>query len=280
MSPIVGLAGIGAQQAGDDREERRFTGPVGPEDGDGLGRSEAEGDLEAPCGKGCVQLKGHRECPFRCHAKARAPVGEPDDGHRHGDQQEGERDGGVGVGFALQIDLQRQGAGDALQAAGEGQGGTEFAQAAGEGQNGAGGQAGEHQRDGHPAQHRARARPEGRGDRLVLVAGGAQGAFEADHQERQGNEGLGEDDGGGGEGDLDSGQFQAFAQESLAAEGVEQGDASHHGRQDQRQQDEGPEQALARERAPGQDECERHAEDDAGGGARRGGAQAQAERGE
>ena len=115
-------------------------------------------------------MEGHCGRPFRCRAGARAPVGEPDDGDRHGDQHEGKRDGGVGVGFALQVDFQRQGAGHALQAAGEGQGGTEFAEAAGEGQHGAGGQAGQHERDGDAAQHGARAGPEGGRDRFVLVA--------------------------------------------------------------------------------------------------------------
>ena len=69
--------------------------------------------------------------------------------------------------------------------------------------------------------------------------------------------------------------FEGSAQQSLPAERVEQRDAAHHRRQHQRQQDEGPEQPLAREVAAGQHQRQRHPEHDAQQRAR--GRRAQAE---
>ena len=115
-------------------------------------------------------------------------------------------DGGVGIGLALQVDLQRQRARDALQRAGEGQRRPELAERPRERQHRARHQPGQHERQRHGPQHGGGTGAESGGDVLVAGSRRAQRAFEADHEEGQRDEGLGEHHRGGREGDPDAQQ--------------------------------------------------------------------------
>ena len=54
----LGVTGVGPQQSGDDAQQGGFPGAVGAEDGDGLARSETEGDIEVSGAQGSVQVEG------------------------------------------------------------------------------------------------------------------------------------------------------------------------------------------------------------------------------
>ena len=104
-------------------------------------------DLPAPLGPSSATVSPSRPRarprrraprPWRRARAIRCPsaAGQADDHDGDDDEDERERDGGIRVGLALQVDLQRQGPGHALEAAGEGDRRAELAQCAGEGEHG------------------------------------------------------------------------------------------------------------------------------------------------
>ena len=145
----------------------------------------------------------------------RAPSAEHDDrGDR--DQQHRQRDGRVGVGFTLQVDLQRQRPGDALARARERQRGAELAQRAGERQHRSRDQAGRQKRQGHPPPHRRRSGTERRRHHVVVTAGRACRTFQRDDQERQRHEGLRQHHRRRGERDPDARGVEVLADQARA----------------------------------------------------------------
>ena len=80
------------------------------------------------------------------------------------------------------------------QVAGEGDGGPELAERARPAENGPGGERRQHHGQGHPAQDGEPTRTERRGGLLVADVRRAQRALDGDHEERHGDERLGDHD--------------------------------------------------------------------------------------
>ena len=243
-----------------------------------VGDAEVDGHVAAPRARASIRRLTPR---LRCGAAARPPglralaraVRDGDDHDRDGDEHQRQGDGGVRVGLALQVDLERQGARHALQAAGEGQRRAELAEGAGEGEDGAGHDRGQHERQRHPEQHGGRSRAEGRGDGLVARAGRAERALQAEHEERQRDEGLGDHDGRRREGDV-----ERAAEQAAPAVQREQCEAADDRRQHEREQDDGAHDPLPGERHPGEHDRHRDAEHEADHGRHQRGAQAEEQR--
>ena len=88
----------------------------------------------------------------------------------------------------------------------------------------------------------------------VLVAGVelAEGGLDGDDEERHGDEGLGDDDAGGGERQREpEPAVEVLAEQAAATERVEQRDAGDDRGQDHRQGAQGAHEAAARETPPG-----------------------------
>ena len=127
--------------------------------------------------------------------------------------------------------------------AGEQRGRPELADRAGEAQDDARGESRRGERQRHAAQDRPPARTESGRGLLVADPGGAQRPLDGEHEERQRDERLREDDRARRERDADPPLAQHAAEPARPAEQVEQGDAADHRRQHERHGDERPQHA-------------------------------------
>ena len=93
-----------------------------------------------------------------------------------------------------QVDGERRRLGAALDVAGERDGGAELAERARPRERGAGDEAGQHERQRHPAGDGRRPGPERRGGVLVAPVHRPQRGLDGDHEERHRDERLGHDD--------------------------------------------------------------------------------------
>ncbi|CAM5553728.1 Glycine dehydrogenase (decarboxylating) [Streptomyces griseomycini] len=239
----------------------------------------AEGPGVAPAGPGVLPgffgaVSG--TVSGRPHPAVPQP-GEYGDGHRQQHQAEGDRGGRV----ALQgeVHRERHGLGAAGEVAGEGDRRAELAEGPGPGEDGTGRDARGDQRQGDPAERGEAGGAQGGGRLLVARVGGPQRALDADDEERHRHERLGEDDarGGEGQGDAEPG-VQPLADDAVAPQGEQQGDAAHHRGEDQGKRHQGADQTAAGEVRTGQQPGQRDADDQAQRGRRRGADQRQAQR--
>ena len=167
-------------------------------------------------------------------------IGRPDDDEGQANEHSGQGQGGGRVLLPLQVNGQRHRAGDALLGAGEGDGRPELAQAPAQGQGRAPSQSRCRQRQRHLHQNPPRAGPEAPGGDFGPLVTAAQRRLQSDHQERHGDEHLGNDHRGSGEGDGRPPLLQVRPQQAAVAQGGQQCDTGHHRRHRHRQHREDP----------------------------------------
>ncbi|SIA95690.1 Uncharacterised protein [Mycobacteroides abscessus subsp. abscessus] len=168
----------------------------------GLSR-ERGGGLRGASGRISGNVPGPRRSKERGEASPRG-FRQRDDGGCDAEEDHAEREGQVRVRLAGQVDLEGHRAGDALHGSREGEGRAELAEAAGQREGGAAPKAGQDRGQGDlPEDARGRG-PQGGGHLVKPLLAGAQRGLEGDDEEGQGNEDLGDDDGGCREGDVEA----------------------------------------------------------------------------
>ena len=198
-----------------------------------------------------------------------------DEGHR--DEYDRQRQGRRRVAFPLQVDRQRHGARDALLGAGEGDGRPELAQTSAQSECRPPHEGRPHQRQGDTGEHCPLARAQRPGDRLSVGVARAQRRLEGHDEVGHGHEDLGDDDGGGREGDLHSQSLQGRPEHAPFAQCGQQSDAGHHRGHGHGQHGQDASDAHARPLAR-EKKSQRHSQNHADRGRDQTGPQRQAER--
>ena len=161
--------------------------------------------------------------------------------HRHGEQHERKGDGRIGIALHGEVDGQGHRLGAPGEVAGEGDRGPEFAEGARPGEHRPREYRGTEQRQRHRQCDPQPGRAQGCGRFVKAPVGRSQRALHDKDEEGHSHKGLGHDDAGRGERERDpEGRVEPAADDALAAERGEQGNAADDRWQDQWHGDESP----------------------------------------